>query len=150
VPDTTLEAAFPDQIDGQPVTDLTSFNMLSFYQDWGTAQEKIDAFIAAMQSIGVNPASVSIGSASATVGGTAVTLEALRVAGGSAAAVWAQLIRLDTDAPPVLTAGNLGGKQVTIATTSGGDVSYSYFNGEYAWLLSMTDAQAAVVLAAVP
>jgi hypothetical protein len=150
VPDTTLEAAFPDQIDGQPVTDLNSEYYLAFLQDFDTPQEDVDKFIAAMQSIGVNPASVSLGGAMATVGGAEVQISALRVAGGSAAEVVAQMIRLSTDAPRLLTSGNLGGKPVTIATDSGGDVEYYYFNGEYAWLLSMTDTQAAVVLAAVP
>lgn len=156
VPDTTLEAAFPDQIDGQPVTNLTSLSILAFYQSWETPQAEIDAFIAAMQSVGVNPASVSQGYARATVGGADVAFSALRVPGGSAAVVVDQITRLSTDEPRVFTTGNLGGKPVTIATQTSADagtvaVSYWYFNGEIAWALSdMDEAQAAVVLAALP
>jgi len=149
VPDTTLEAAFPDQIDGQPVTDVTSGSYLAFLQEWGE-QEDIDGYVAAMQSIGVNPALVSLGSANATIGGDVVSISALRVPGGLAAAVVEKIIGLSPDDPPVMTPGNLGGKQVTIATDSDGDVDYYYFNGEYAWLLNMEEAQAALVLAAVP
>ena len=61
-----------------------------------------------------------------------------------------QITRVNPDDPRVLTAGTLGGRPVTFATDSGGDVDYYYFNGEYAWLLSMDEAQAAVVLAALP
>ena len=149
VPDTALEAAFPDQIDGQPVTDVTSGSYLAFLQEWGE-QEDIDGYVAAMQSIGVNPALVSLGSANATIGGDVVSISALRVPGGLAAAVVEKIIGLSPDDPPVMTPGNLGGKQVTIATDSDGDVDYYYFNGEYAWLLNMEEAQAALVLAAVP
>ena len=150
VPDTTLEAAFPDQIDGQPVTDVTSASFLAFMQEWGT-QEDVDRYVTAMQSIGVNPALVSLGSANATIAGDEVFIQALRVPGGSAAAVVDQITRLNTeDPPPTVTTGTLGGKQVTIATDSDGDVDYYYFNGEYAWLLSLDEAQTAVVLAAVP
>ena len=151
VPDTTLEAAFPDQIDGQPVTNLNSASYLAFLQAFETPQEDLDAFVAGMQSIGVNPASVSFGSANATIDDDIVSIIALRVPGGSAAAVVDQITRLDTiSSPPAYTAGSLGGKPVTIATVSDGGVDYYYFNGELAWLLSMDEAQAAVVLAALP
>lgn len=151
VPDTTLEAAFPDQIDGQPLTRLSSMYFLSALQSGSTPQEDIDGFIAAMQSIGVNPASVSFGSAYATVGGADVYISALRVPGGSAAAVVDQITRLSgEDPPPTVTAGTLGGKQVSIVTDSAGGVDYYYFNGEYAWTLYGDEAQAAVVLAALP
>ena len=150
MPDTILEAAFPDQIDGQPVTDVTTAAFLAMMQSFDTPQEELDAFVAAMQSIGVNPTTISLGSAQATVGGDEVFFQALRVPGGSAAAVIDQITRLNPDDPRVLTAGTLGGRPVTVATDSGGDVDYYYFNGEYAWLLSMDEAQAAVVLADLP
>ena len=149
-PDPILEAAFPDQIDGQPVTDVTTAAFLAMMQSFDTPQEELDAFVAAMQSIGVNPTTISLGSAQATVGGDEVFFQALRVPGGSAAAVIDAITRANIDDPPVLTAGTLGGRPVTLATDSSGDVDYYYFNGEYAWLLSMDEAQAAVVLAALP
>ena len=150
VPDTTLEAAFPDQIDGQPVTGVTSGSYLTFMQEW-TTQTEIDAYVAAMQSIGVNPALVSLGGASATIGGETVTISALHVPGGSAAAVAEKMVGLSKETPPVYTTGNLGGKPVTISTTvSDGYITYLYFNGEFVWSLSMDEAQAAVVLAALP
>jgi hypothetical protein len=149
-PDTDLEQLFPAEIDGQPVTGVSSASFLSVLQAFAE-QPMIDSFVGAMQSVGVDPAGVSVASGSATVGGSTVQVQALRTPGASAATVLDVLTRLDEpEEAPTLTTGNIGGKDVTIATT-GDEVEYFYVNGEIAWFLSGVDeSQAATIFAALP
>jgi hypothetical protein len=151
-PDTTLESAFPDTIDGEPVSDVTSGSFLALLQAIETDQALIDQYVAAIQGLGVNPALVSFASASATVDDETHQLQALRVPGGSAGPVVDVLTRIDPEeVPPTITQGSLGGKQVVIATDEDGDVDWFYINGEIAWFLSgMEEPQAEVILAALP
>jgi len=104
VPDTTLEGAFPTEIDGQPVTDVQSANFLSLMQGIGGDQAEVAAFVAAMQAINVDPAAVSFASGEATVDDEDVTIQALRTPGGSAASAIQALIGLDPpEVPPTVT-----------------------------------------------
>jgi hypothetical protein len=151
-PDTTLEAAFPTAIDGQPVSEVESASFLAVLQAFGTEQTKIDAFVASMQAIGVDPAGVSFGSGSVTLDDETVTINALRTPGGSAASAIQALIALDPpEVPPTITTETLGGKQVTVATLDDGEEEFYYASGELAWFLVSVDrAQAEVIFAALP
>ncbi|MBA3626437.1 MAG: hypothetical protein H0W60_01645 [Chloroflexi bacterium] len=125
MPDTTLEAAFPTEIDGQP---------------------------AAMQSIGVDPAAVSFASATVMVGEESLSLQALHTPGGSAAYALDALVALDPpEVAPTTTTDTIGGKQATVATLEDGGQEFFYANGDLAWLLPGADtAQAEVIFAALP
>ncbi|HYI23337.1 MAG TPA: hypothetical protein VEX62_11975, partial [Candidatus Limnocylindrales bacterium] len=66
-PDPAVEAGFPAQIDGQPLTDMESANFMAVLQSFNFDPELINRFVAAMQGLGINPATVGFGSATATV-----------------------------------------------------------------------------------
>jgi hypothetical protein len=152
VPDTTLEAAFPTEIDGQPVTEVESVNFLSFLQALETDPERITGFIAAMQGIGVDPGAVSFAGATVMVGEDSLSLQALRTPGGSAANALDALTALDpAEVPPTITTETIGGKPATVATLEDGEEEFFYANGDLAWLLPGADrAQAEVIFAALP
>ena len=154
-PDTELEALFPTTIDGQPVEGVDSASFLAVLQafaDDAEDQARIAAFISGMQSIGVDPTRVAFASGEATVNDQSVQIQALRTPGGSAAAAIDILVQLDApDEAPTLTTATLGGKNVTVATTSDGDVDYYYVSGEIAWFLSSVETEEAeIILAALP
>jgi hypothetical protein len=151
-PDTTLEAAFPTEIDGQPVSEVESASFLAVLQAFGTEQTKIDAFIASMQAVGVDPAGVSFGIGSVTLDDETVSIQALRTPGGSASNAIQALIALDPpEIPPTITTETIGGKQVTVATLEDGEEEFYYASGELAWLLNSVDrAHAEVIFAALP
>lgn len=151
-PDTTLEGAFPTEIDGQPVSAVESASFLAVLQAFQTDQATIDAFSAAMSAIGVQPGAVSFASASATVGEEQVTIQALRTPAGSAANAIEALIALDPpEVPPTVTTETIGGKSVTVATVDDGDEEFYYASGELAWFLPDADRQQAeVIFAALP
>ena len=151
-PDPVIDAAFPAQIDGQPLENKNSGSFLGFLQAFGMEAEKINAFVAAMQSIGVDPAAVGYGTATATVNDDQLSFQLIRFPGGNAGHGLDALVRIDEpDDPPTLTTQSIGGKNVTVATDSDGDVEYYYVNGEWAWYLPDADAeQAAIVFAALP
>ena len=99
VPDTTLEAAFPTEIDGQP---------------------------AAMQSIGVDHAAVSFASATVMVGEESLSLQALRTPGGSAAYALDALVALDPpEVAPTTTTETIGGNQATRGHSRGLTTSHA-------------------------
>ena len=153
--DTELEALFPATIDGEPVEGVSSASFLAVLQafaDSAEDQAQIAAFISGMQSIGVDPGRVAFASGQATVNDQSVQIQALRTPGGSAAAAIDILVQIDApEEPPTLTTATLGGKNVTVATTSDGDVDYYYVNGEIAWFLSSVETEEAeIILAALP
>jgi hypothetical protein len=148
-PDPAVEAGFPAQIDGQPLTDMESANFLAVLQSFSFDPELINRFVAAMQGLGINPATVGFGSATATVDDEPVSVQAVRFPGANAGAALDALVRIDEpDDPPTLTTQTIGGKTVTVATDSDGDVEYYWVNGEWAWFLaSATPEQAEVIFA---
>ncbi len=152
VPDTTLEAAFPTEVDGQPVSEVQSVSFLAFLEAFDTDQETIAGFVAAMQAIGVDPAAVSFGSATVMVEDESLSLQALRTPGGSAANALDALTALDPpEVAPTITTETVGGKQARVATLEDGEQEFFYANGDLAWLLPGADrAQAEVVFAALP
>lgn len=152
VPDTTLEAAFPTEIDGKPVTDVESVGFLAFLQAFETDPEEIAGFVAAMQGIGVDPATVAFGNATVMVGDESLELQAIRTPGGSAAIALDALTALDPPDPaPTITSETIGGKPATVATLEDGEEEFYYANGDVAWLLPGADrAQVEVILAALP
>ncbi len=151
-PDTTLEAAFPTEIDGQPVTGIESVSFLAFLQAFETDPEVVAEFAAAMQGIGVDPAAVGFASADVTVGDDTLELQAVRTPGGSAASALDALTALDPPDPaPTITDETIGGKPVRVATLEDGEEEFVYANGDLAWLLPGADrAQAEVIFAALP
>jgi len=151
VPDPALQGAFPTEIDGQPLTNVQAVSFLSVMQS-SQDQAGIDAFVAAMQALGLDPASVGYGSGTVEVDGEEVALQAVRTPNTDPRPAIDALIALDAPDPaPTVSSGTVGGKPVTISTFEDGDVDYYYISGDIAWLLSgTTEDQAATILGALP
>ena len=149
-PDPAIVAAFPAQIDGQPLSEIESANFLAAIQVFATP-EQVQQFMAGMQAINITPASVAFGSATATVDDNPVQIQLFRFPGGDARAALDVLVRIDEpETPPVITTETIGGKSVTLATVDG-DPEYYYLNGEWAWFLPSAErSEAEVVFAALP
>jgi hypothetical protein len=153
-PDETLNAHFPATIDGQPVTDVTSQQWLYFLCMFGgqTALEQ------AVSEAGgaINFATMSFGSATATVDGESVDLTAFRTPGTDANAMVQYLALLATQAGTVINPGdvvsaNIGGKSVYVWTDEDGAKNYAYPAGDtLIFFDSVTDSQATKILTALP
>lgn len=151
-PDTTLNAHFPPTIDGQPVTEVESMQWLYLICAFG-GQAALQA--AAADSGGIPFATMSFGSAHATVDGEDVKLSAFRTPGTEANAIVQVLARLAAQSGE-LNAGNfaatsISGKNVFVATDTDGSKSYAYPSGDTVIFFDgVTDSQAAKIVAALP
>jgi len=156
--DPALAALFPTTIGGQPVTAAVTYSFNEFLTflsqgDPTTAQQES----AALTSAGINPTTVTFGSADVTLNGDDITIGAAHTPGSNAsnlATVFAQLSQLENpdESPPTVTQGNVGGKSVGKVTTAEGDVTYVYANNDVLWFIDGTtdDTEAGTVLQALP
>jgi hypothetical protein len=153
-PDNELAARFPTEIDGQPVTDVTTVLWMEFLLSF--APEQAQQFRSAMSSVGIDADRMSFGSATATVDDETVQLQALRTAGADAGLIVANFATIGAvfnpdEEQPTLTQANFGGKNVTKATDADGDVTYLYVSSDVLWFISdLEESQAATILAALP
>jgi hypothetical protein len=155
IPDPTIDAIFPDQIDGQPVTDVQSASWLQsicFY----SGQAGVDEMKARPGGSALL-ANLTYGTAKATVGDESVTISAFRVAGQDANQVIQNMTLFitgltgQTPEPFTTAQVSLGGKNVIAVTNSNGDVSYAYVIGDI--VISVNDVdetQSATIFAAFP
>jgi len=153
VPDTTLAGHFPATIDGQPVTDVQSMQWLYLICQFG-GQEAVTS--AASEAGGLNIATMSFGSAKATVDGEEVELNAFRTPGQDANAIVEALATIAAQSgtainPGDVTATNISGKNVFVWTDEDGAKGYGYPSGDTLVMFDeVTDSQAAKILAALP
>ncbi len=153
VPDTTLSAHFPATIDGQPVTDVQSMQWLYLICQFG-GQTALNSAASGAGPLGI--ATMSYGSASATVDGESVDLTAFRTPGGDANTIVQALATLAAQSgttinPGDVTATNISGKNVYVWTDTDGVKGYAYPSGDTLVMFSdVTDSQAAKILAALP
>jgi hypothetical protein len=154
-PDPQIEAVFPAQIDGQPVTNVQSGSWLESICFYG-GQADVDQ-IKARAGGSLILSNLSYGSADATVGGQDVTLEAFRIAGADGNAIIQNLSVLvagitgQTPQPYTTSQTTIGGKPVWVITDSEERVSYAYVKGDT--VVSVTDVSpqdAATIIAALP
>ena len=157
--DPALAARFPTQVAGQPVTNVETVRFMDFLTLLGSDdQTKLTTFTQALTSIGVDPNTLTEGTATATVNGNSVYFEAIHMPGADAnrfIQIWPQVAVLFSpeDQPPTLGQASIGGKNVsTLTDPSTGDVTYLYANGDVVWSVSSAAAQAevAAVLTALP
>lgn len=150
-PDTTLEAKFPTQIDGQPVSDLQTGFWAAFLCMGG--QAAFDRTAAALPS-GLNWATMSYGSATYTVDDEDTELHAFRTPGQDANGIVQGLAQLAAasgqQADGTVTTGTVAGKSVLILTDSSGAKSYGFLSGDTLFFTdNVTDSQAAKIVAAL-
>ena len=155
--DKTLEGRFPTQIDGQPVTSVTSGRFIEMLCYFG-GQIGIDALRTSMP-VALNLMNMSVGSAAATVDGASVTLSAFRNPGANAGQLLQDLANLaatSESGTPKFTLAELkdvtvGGKAAKTWTDESGNTSYIYVNGDTMIMIdSVTPAQAEKVFTAMP
>jgi hypothetical protein len=152
VPDPVIDASWPAQIDGQPLTGKSSANFMTLLVTFETEPENIQRFVTAMQGLGVDPTAISYGNASAKVDDEDVNIQLIRFPGGNAAAALDAVVRIDPDDEvPTFTNQTIGGKNAMVAVTGDDDPEYYYINGDLVWFLpDATPEQAEVVFAALP
>lgn len=150
--DPDLAAKFPKTIDGQPVTNVQTFRFMEILAAFQTPQAQIDQFVAFANQAGIDPNSITFGTAQCTVAGSTESIQAIRSPGGDANRFIQSLaaIAQATGSPITLTPATVGGKNVQVADP-GDSADYYYPNGDTAWFLSGVDeTTAATILAALP
>ncbi len=150
--DPDLAAKFPKTVDGQPVTSVQTFRFMEILAAFQTPQAQIDQFIAFANQAGIDPNSITFGTAQCTVGGSSESIQARRSPGGDANRFIQSLaaIAQATGSPITLTPATVAGKNVQVANP-GDSADYYYANGDTAWFLSGVDATtAATILTALP
>jgi hypothetical protein len=155
-PDTALLSAFPQQIGGQPVTEVTTFSFAALLCLFG-GQAAVDEFRSELQG-GLDIALLSMGTAEVTIDDESISLVAFRLAGRSGTEIIASFAQLaaiaagESGEPEAeFSTQTVGGKSVTVVTDQDGDVTYLYVVGDILWALSdVTPEQAATILAGLP
>jgi hypothetical protein len=150
VPDPTLEAHFPAQIDGNAASDVQSSAFAQywcFYNAAGIQQLQ--------SSAGYDLSKLTWGQAKYTVDGEDIELLAFRIPGGDANQIVATLAQLAIAAGgdstiEGVTQGTVGGKNVLIVAHDDGTQGYGYVTGDTLITVDeATTSQADKIFAAV-
>jgi hypothetical protein len=153
--DTTLNSRFPTQIDGQPVTNVSSAFWLQSMCFYGSTAEEVANFIAIWPP-GTAPL-ISTGSAQVELDGEAVYFSAFRLPGADPNLIFSHIPEFiaalggdaEDAANTAVTTANVGGKNVYVVTDPDGDVAYNYVSGDTVWTVDDDEATAAKVFAAI-
>jgi hypothetical protein len=159
--DPELAAKFPKQVDGQPVTNVTTARFSDFFSAFDTTpsaaastKAQLDSLRTIFAGIGLNFDAMVFGSAQATVSGSSVEITAVRVPGQDAN----KLVQNYAMIPSALSSGDtmsqatVGGKNVTVVKSATGTASnWMYANGDILWEVSTSNQdEAAAVFTALP
>lgn len=153
--DVELAPRFPQEIDGVPVTDLTTVRWIDYLCTLGGGQAAVDLYVANMPP-SLNSTTFTHGYADAVVEGDEVDLAAYRTPGQDANVMiqsFAQLAHalFGTDLQVTVSTATIGGKNVSVLTDENGGVGYAYASGDTLFIVSsVTDSQAAKIFAAFP
>jgi hypothetical protein len=151
--DATLNSRFPTQVDGQPVTDISSVFWVQSTCYYGGSL----AGLAALFPAGTVQ-QISTGNAQVELDDETVYISAFRFPGADPNVIFSHLGEFTaalggdpTDAAnSTVTNANLGGKNVYVITDPDGDVSYHYVSGDTIWTVdASTEATAGKVFAAI-
>ncbi len=154
-PDAELNARFPTEIDGQPVTDVRSYNWVAGSCFYGASAETFQRFSQFFSPAVL--AQLSQGSAEATVDDQEVFISAFRTPGGDPNQLFAHLPEFlaaigveEADiAEYTVEPGSIAGKSVYVITDPDGDLSYSLVSGDAAFTVNdVTEDQAGIVFSA--
>jgi hypothetical protein len=155
--DPVLMAAFPKQVAGKPVTNLTTAKFVDFITAFGgadaSAQAQIDSIRQTLSAIGIDLNTIVFGTATATVNGSSVGIEALRVPGQDANKLIQNYLILSTNNQgDTLSQETISGKNVTVVKSATGLAkTWMYATGDIMWSVSTShQAEAEAVFAALP
>jgi hypothetical protein len=156
--DPALAAKFPTTINGSPVTNVTTYNLVQFMTAISQANpnsaQQLQQLVTVLQGAGMNPSTLAFGNADVTINGEDQGIGAFHVPGGSATtllSLFPQLYALqnDRETPPTIAQANVGGKAVTTVSEAGSDtVDYLYPSGDVLWDINSSDPQAAATILA--
>lgn len=151
--DPELAAKFPTQVDGKPVTNVTTARMLDFFVAFQAPQAEIDKVRAEMTAIGVNVDTLIIGLGQATVGTSTVQIQATRAPGMDASKLLPVAAQLSVNDPTdKITTETVGGKSVSVVRDEGGYASsWLYAHDDIIWQVATSSQdEAAAVFTALP
>ena len=155
--DPALAAQFPQTIGGQPVTNVVTYSYAQFLALLASGDPTSAQSIASiLTSAGIDPTTLTLGTAEATVNQDDLNISAVHTPGVDATKVLGIFPQLQQAAnpeasPPTVEQANLGGKSVAKVTDSTGDITYAYPKNDVLWTFSASDdTEAATVLQALP
>ncbi len=155
-PDAALNARFPTEIDGQPVTDVRSYNYVDgscFYGASAEGMQNLAQFFSPQVLL-----QLSQGSAHATVDDEDVYISAFRTPGADPNQLFAHLpeflAAIGVDQADIAgysaEQGTIGGKNAYVITDPDGDKSYSLVSGDTVFTVNdVTEDQAGIVFTAI-
>jgi len=154
--DPTLAASFPKTVGGQTVSQVQTALYAELFSAFGGGNsEDAQRFAQSMTAIGVDPNTVSYGSAHVQLADSD-TITAIRAPGYPAAQFLAAVPQLEAilqpDQPaPIVGQVSIGGKTVTTFTDSDEKVTYYYPSGDTIWTTDSTNpTDLAAIFAALP
>ncbi len=158
--DPELAAKFPKQVDGQPVTNVTTARFIDFMSAFDTTpsaaastKAQIDSMRQTLSAIGIDLNTIVFGYGTATVNGSSVGIQALRIPGQDAnKLIQNYLLFSSSNQGDTLSKETIGGKNVTVVKSATGFASaWLYATGDIAWEVSTSSQdEAAAVFAALP
>lgn len=155
--DPALAAMFPQTVGGQPVTDIRTYSYAQFLALLSAGDPtSAQAIEGALSGAGVDPTTLTFGTAGATVNGDDLNITAIHTPGADASKIlnlFPQLEQLANPgaSPPTVEQVNVGGKSVAKVTDSDGNLSYVYPKNDVLWTVDASDDnEAATVLQALP
>ena len=155
--DPALAAMYPQTIGGQPVTNVQTLAYAQFLALLATGDPtSAQAIQSILTNAGVDPTTMTFGTAEATVNQDSVNISAVHTPGVDATKVLSvfpqlQQVTNPQESPPTAQQVTVGGKTVAKVTDSSGDVTYAYPKNDVLWTFSATDdTEAATVLQALP
>jgi hypothetical protein len=154
VPDPDLAALFPATIGGQPVTvnTMQASYILSFFASSPEAQGAIQHLSDQLAAQGKTVDDLSYGNTQVTLDDKSVSIQALRVKGGDAAAIMDATLALTTSqmTSPQTSTAQVAGRDVTV--TQDGDAgtkTYALPSGEVIWFVQADEPALSEVIGAL-
>jgi hypothetical protein len=148
-----LASKFPKTVAGNPVTGVTTAKIVDFFNQLGTTDVQIGTTRQALAAVGINLDTVIFGTATATVDGSPVSFQAIRVPGQDAnKLIDAYKLITPLEEGETLNKETVGGKNATVVRSADGYAStWLYASGDIVWSLDTSDAkEAEAVFAALP
>jgi hypothetical protein len=153
-PDETFNTRFPSTIDGQPVTDITSFQWLSYLCVFGG--QAVLAQATTQTGGAINLALLSFGWAAATVEGEDIVLKSFRTSNNDGYNLIRYFFVLAAQAGDSWNLRHVGdadivGKEVGVWTDADGVEGYLYLSDDTVFYFAgVTESQATKILTALP
>ena len=151
--DPDLAAKFPKVVAGQPVTNVTTSKLTDFFSAFSVPQAQVESTRQALAGVGIDLNAVLLGNANATVDGSPVGIQAVRVPGMDAGKLVPIYVLFSASSSgDKVTQETSGGKSVSILRDDAGYASaWMYPSGDILWVVNSSDGkEAAAVFTALP